>query len=200
MLAMLHPAPDAEAAAGRLIAGSRAPDGPVTLADGRAVPLADLWRDGPVVLAFVRHLGCIFCREAIARLATLHPTLAESGARVVVVTMANPEQADSFCRQRAPGLLCVAEPTADLHRRYGLRQGTVLELAGPASLLAGARATLAGHAQGLGRPIGDPTMLPGTFVIDQRGHVAYAHYAAHAGDQTPTEAIVAAVRDSLRQA
>ncbi|HEX8790441.1 MAG TPA: hypothetical protein VF765_05775 [Polyangiaceae bacterium] len=32
-------------------------EAPVLDVDGRAVPLSSLWRDRPIVLAFVRHFG-----------------------------------------------------------------------------------------------------------------------------------------------
>ena len=37
-----------------------------------------------------------------------------------------------------------------------------------------------GHAQG--RSTGDIRMIPGTFIIDQKGIIRYAHYNRYAGD------------------
>jgi peroxiredoxin len=46
-----------EPVAKRLAPGDAAPDYKVFDASGREVALADLWREGPVVLAFLRHFG-----------------------------------------------------------------------------------------------------------------------------------------------
>jgi peroxiredoxin len=45
------------AVAERLAPGDAAPDYKVLDASGGAVALADFWRKGPVVLAFLRHFG-----------------------------------------------------------------------------------------------------------------------------------------------
>jgi hypothetical protein len=42
---------------GRLRVGDAAPAVLVTLASGEQRRLADLWRDGPLALAFLRHFG-----------------------------------------------------------------------------------------------------------------------------------------------
>lgn len=36
--------------------------------DGADVRLGDLWATRPLVLAFVRHFGCVFCREHVKEL------------------------------------------------------------------------------------------------------------------------------------
>jgi peroxiredoxin len=36
--------------------------------------------------------------------------------------------------------------------------------------------------------------MPGAFIIDRTGRIAYAHYARHAGDHAPEAEIIAAVR------
>jgi peroxiredoxin len=41
----------------RLAVGDKAPDGRALDADGREVPLADYWAEGPVLLTFLRHFG-----------------------------------------------------------------------------------------------------------------------------------------------
>ena len=35
--------------------------------DGSAVPLAREWADRPVVVVWLRHFGCVFCREQVAQ-------------------------------------------------------------------------------------------------------------------------------------
>jgi len=41
----------------RLRPGGQAPNVPVLDADGQTVNLADTWREGPVLLTFLRHFG-----------------------------------------------------------------------------------------------------------------------------------------------
>src|SRR5690349_15511636 len=82
-----------------LKSGDRAPL--VTLDDdtGRPRELADLWRDRALVLLFVRHFGCPFCREHLADVRDRYGEFVEAGGEVAVITMGTPEQAATFRQQ-----------------------------------------------------------------------------------------------------
>jgi peroxiredoxin len=62
----------------------------VTVQDetGAAVPFKGLWAERTVVLAFVRHLGCIFCRQQVAGLTKRLPEIERRGATLVVAPRA----------------------------------------------------------------------------------------------------------------
>jgi hypothetical protein len=128
----------------------------------------------------------------VARLVTIQPTIAALGGQVAAATLGSPDEAAAFCRRRAPGLICLSEPSGNLHRRFGLGHGRPAQLAGPGVWLGGLRAALGGHM--IGKRAGDPLMMPGLFVIDGGGRIAYAHYAAHIADHAPNEEVIAAVR------
>lgn len=177
--------------ADRLAIGDSAPDAIVTAADGRRLALSVLWQDRPLVLTFLRHLGCIFCREAVARLVALQPSLTAAGADVAVVTLATPAQAAAFCGARAPGLHCLAEPSGDLQWAFSIGRITPAMLVKWATIAAGMRAILAGHVQG--RAVGDVGWVPAVFVIGRDGRIAYAHYARHPGDHAPDADLLTAV-------
>ncbi|MCC6625885.1 MAG: redoxin domain-containing protein [Chloroflexi bacterium] len=184
----------ADVAAGQtdlLAAGDSAPDAIITTADGRRLALSILWQDRPLVLTFLRHLGCIFCREAVARLVALQPSLTAAGADVAVVAPATPVQVAAFCGPRAPGLHCLAEPSGDLQRAFSIGRITPAMLVKRAAIAAGMRALLAGHVQG--RTVGDVGWVPAAFVIGRDGRIAYAHYARHPGDHAPDADLLAAV-------
>lgn len=44
----------------------------------------------------------------------------------------------------------------------------------------GARATLKGHT--IGKPVGDPWMMPGLFLVTDTGRILWQHDYSHAGD------------------
>jgi peroxiredoxin len=50
----------------------------------------------PVLLVFLRHFGCSFCRKAISDVAELGPELARRGVRPVFVHMGTPELAKNY--------------------------------------------------------------------------------------------------------
>src|SRR6266850_1020748 len=63
---------------------------------GTGVSLGGFWVKRPVVLAFVRHLGCIFCRQQVARLSKRLPETERRGGTLVVVGPAKPEHIRGF--------------------------------------------------------------------------------------------------------
>lgn len=57
--------------------------------------LLDLARASPVLLIFLRHFGCSFCRKTISDVAELSPTLRERNVRPVFVHLGTPEIAQA---------------------------------------------------------------------------------------------------------
>jgi peroxiredoxin len=58
--------------------------------------LLDLAEASPVLLVFLRHFGCSFCRQAISDVAELRPELDKRGVRPVFVHLGTPERAKPF--------------------------------------------------------------------------------------------------------
>jgi peroxiredoxin len=115
-----------------------------------------------------------------------------AGATVALIGLGTPSQAGAFCRRRGVPFSCLTSPDGEAHRAYGLRQGTLNQLAGPRVWGPWLRATTRGHHQGrFGQ--GDPARLPGTFVVDTGGVVRYAHRGRRADDTPPNEEVLDAV-------
>jgi peroxiredoxin len=58
--------------------------------------LLSLAEASPVLLVFLRHFGCSFCRQAISDVAELRGELDRRGVRPVFVHLGTPERAKSF--------------------------------------------------------------------------------------------------------
>jgi peroxiredoxin len=58
--------------------------------------LLELAEASPVLLVFLRHFGCSFCRQAISDVADLKDELARRGVRPVFVHLGTPERAKPF--------------------------------------------------------------------------------------------------------
>jgi hypothetical protein len=58
--------------------------------------LLELAEASPVLLVFLRHFGCSFCRQAISDVADLRPELDKRGVRPVFVHLGTPERAKPF--------------------------------------------------------------------------------------------------------
>jgi peroxiredoxin len=158
----------------------RAPELTVLKSAGDYALLSELYASEPVALVFLRHLGCIFCREQISQL-NAHPEL-----NIYFVTMSPADESEQFRTDTKSPHRFIADPEKDLYRAFDLAVGTMAQLLNPTTFARGFKATLAGHTQS--RPTSDPKQLGAAFVISPGGEVTWEKRAAHAADAaTPAE-------------
>ena len=143
------------------------PDEATLLAEARTSDgssLAELSREQPVLVVFLRHSGCTFCREALADIAARRSEIEGTGAKIALVHMGTPESFAAFAGAYGLGdLPAVSDPARRLYRGIGLRRGTLSQLLGWSVWLRGARAFFSGHR--VGKLEGDGTQMPGVFLI-----------------------------------
>lgn len=135
-------------------------------------------RERALLVVFLRHLGCTFCREALSDLADRRERLAEEGVGVVLVHMASEEDAAAFFdRYGLGGAERVSDPERVLYRAFGLQRGRFLQLFGPRVAVRGLRAAIDGHR--VGRLVGNGFQMPGVFLVrDGRIERAFRHRTA----------------------
>ena len=122
----------------------------------------------PVLLVFLRHPGCTFCREALRDIAD---------ARAALEARASPDHSGAHGRHEFTGAVAVKvcklsaidrifDPDRDLYRAFGLKRGSFGQLFGMKviwrSLLQGVLLRF-----GMGRPSGDAFQMLGMFLIHQ---------------------------------
>lgn len=105
--------------------------------------------------------------------------------------MAEPEEAQRFCGDRAPGILCLSDPQRTAFRAFGIGLAGPLELMTPDVFFAGAQATLEGHLPG--PPTGDVFQMPAAFVIGADGRVRLAYYSRNVADYPHVATLLAAL-------
>ncbi len=142
-------------------------------------PLDQLSRQQPLLLVFLRHFGCAFCKEALSDLSRRRPEIEAAGARIVIVHMSDEERADEYLRSYGlHSVDQVADTDCELYRAFGLGRGSWNQLFGARVLLRGIGAALfEGHWQSALE--GDGFRMPGVFVVQQsRVTAAYRHARA----------------------
>jgi hypothetical protein len=79
--------------------------------------LLALTEASPVLLVFLRHFGCAFCRQAISDVAELKGELDKRGVRPVFVHLGTPERAKPFFEYYGIGdVERVSDPEAAIYR------------------------------------------------------------------------------------
>jgi len=130
--------------------------------------LLELTHEQPVLLLFLRHLGCTFCRETLADVESRKDDLARKGIRPVFVHMSQDPQEvlNLFSQYHLEDCAHISDPQKDLYRAFGLQRGSLAQIIGPKVLWRGfVAAILEGH--GFGAPKQDPFQLPGVFLVHQ---------------------------------
>ena len=142
-------------------------------------PLLDLLSESPVLLVFLRHAGCTFCREALADIADVRSAIEADGTRIVLVHMGDQAEIEAVVqRYGVQDLDRVSDPGQQLYRAFGLKQGNWWQLLGPKTWWRGLIAGwLRGH--GVAKPVADASQMPGVFLIDKGMVISrYRHTSA----------------------
>lgn len=142
--------------------------------------LAELSAGQPLLLLFIRHVGCTFCREALADLAAQRSQLEAGGIRLAIVHMSPPANAAALlARYNLEDLDQFSDPDCRLFRAFELARGTLWQVLGPAVWRRGLFALL---RHGIGKPEGDGFQLAGVFVLKD-GKIAASFRHATSADR-----------------
>ncbi len=141
-------------------------DATVIFPSTRGSTLAELSQDRPLMVVFLRHLGCTFCKEALQDISRARQGIEELGVSVALVHMSHPKQAakmmskygledvDQFC-----------DGTCEVYRSFGVKRGSFLQLLGPKVFWRGVAATLKGNMPGA--LAGDGFRMPAVFFMHE---------------------------------
>lgn len=141
--------------------------------------LLSISKTNPVMLVFLRHFGCTFCRAALAEISSNLGKLESNGTKVVFVHMSDESTARSyFNRYKLVDPLQIADPECKFYQEFGLVKGDFNQLFGLNNWIRGfSEGIVNGH--GIGTQLGDGFQMPGVFLI-QNGVIKeqYIHKSA----------------------
>jgi peroxiredoxin len=85
----------------------------------------------PVLLVFLRHPGCAFCREALKDIAGSRRAIEQSGVRIVLVHLGDTAAFQSLLIKYGLAQLDrISDPNQELYRAFGLKRATFRQLFG----------------------------------------------------------------------
>lgn len=136
--------------------------------------LWELSHESPLLVIFLRHLGCTFCKEAVQDAAKQRADIQAAGARIVFVHMASEVDAAAFFDGYGMAdVERISDPEGRLYRAFGLERAGIKEILSPSVWTRGISAILSGNVPGI--PRGDLLRMPGAFVVNQ-GRVTKSYF------------------------
>jgi peroxiredoxin len=115
------------------------------------------------------------------------------GAGVVLVGMGSPQECEQFRREQQVPFPIISDPDRRLYKAFQLQRMSALGMLSPALAVKGISAMARGH--GLGRPVGDVRQLPGVFIVDSDGRIAWGHRPEDPAGHPAPATILAALAD-----
>lgn len=129
-----------------------------------------------VLVVFLRHSGCTFCRETLQDLHEQRERIESSGIVIVLVHLGDDEASRTFFASYGlDDVHRISDPQCELYRAYDLRRGRLGQLVGTSVLWRGFCSAILGR-HGFGRFNGDVFQMPGVFIVrDNQIVTAYRH-------------------------
>ena len=150
--------------------------------DQHNTSLAELSDDQSVLVLFLRHGGCTFCREAMADLSAKREQIEAAGIRIAVVHMESEERANNFFSKYAlEDVSQIRDPQQVLYRAFGIGLGRLDQLMSRRVLWRGFKTAILDR-HGFSKVEGNVLRMPGTFLIENRA-IIKAHEYRDASDR-----------------
>lgn len=133
--------------------------------DGRNI--GDLAEQEQLLLVFLRHFGCPFCKESLLQLQEHRAQLESRGITIILVYMVNDKIAQEYLSQYGlEDLAQVSDPEEIFYKSFRLRRGSFIQLFG---IKVWARWITLGWRKRLfnTKPEGDVTQMPGIFLLQE---------------------------------
>jgi peroxiredoxin len=177
--------------------GDPAPDFALLDTNGREVRLSSLWRGGPALLLFWRHWGCGCGTDRAELLREQFSQLVEAGANVTVIGLGDPARAAWYAETFALPCPVLVDADESAYRDYGLLETSPWIINGePIEDRRELEAIILRHRR-RGRPVADnPFLLPGEFVIDRLGRMAFTYRYAYCDNYPDIETLVDAIKEA----
>ena len=120
-----------------------------------------------VLLVFLRHFGCTFCRETLADISEVRASIETKSIKIVLVHMGPIDDALGFFKNyNLPNINHVLDEEASLYHSFGLENGTIGQLFGIQEFTRGFQQGLL-KGRGLGAPKRNSYQMPGVFLLEK---------------------------------
>ncbi|MBM3964695.1 MAG: redoxin domain-containing protein [Planctomycetes bacterium] len=151
--------------------------------------IAEMSAQQDVLLVFLRHAGCTFCRETLDELRSTRSTWSGLGMLPVVVHMGSDEESRGMMQRfDLADLPTISDPDCRLFRAYQLPRGSISQLFGWNVWVRGFIVAIV-KGYGFGKIRGDGFQLSGAFLV-RHGKIIKGNPSKDAADSCPWKPIV----------
>lgn len=127
--------------------------------------LYEMSYEQPVMIVFLRHLGCTFCRESLAHIAAQRKGIEAEHTQIAIVYQVEEKEArPMISKYGLNGVNEISDPEGMLYKGFKLKRGTISQLINPRVIFRGIIAGLF-NGHGIGKEMGDLFQMPGVFVL-----------------------------------
>jgi peroxiredoxin len=158
--------------------------------DGTPHRLGELWRDRPAVLVFLRHFGCLHCREHAVQLRDRYDDLQRQGIDLVAIGTGDQRYAGAFVRDENIPYLVLVDDDARAAHAASVGVASWYRLLHPTTWRATVETWRRGHR--IHQPGKRVTQLGATFVLGPGDQVRYSHVDADSTDHASVPDVLAA--------
>lgn len=160
-------------------------------AAGNETRLGDLWSERPAVLVWLRHYGCPFCRQYIARLAERYGEFESRDIALVAIGMGDPREATDFLGGRDVPFPLLVDGGQETYRKLELTR-SFLGSNGPKVWFKALQAAVfEGNKMSVAKQ--DQSQLGGAMAVAPGGQIKYLHRARNSADNAPIDDLLAAL-------
>lgn len=150
------------------------------------VSLLEVAKNRALLVVFLRHKGCTFCRETMSRLNSLKALIEQKNVLPVIVHMSEPDIGEDFVKSYGlTDFVAISDPEKKFYRAFQVPRGGLSQLFGLKVLKRGLLdGLLATH--GIGFLDGDGLQMPGLFLL-VNGQIEKSFIYQSIGDVPPIE-------------
>jgi peroxiredoxin len=175
--------------------GIEAPEALLLDPHGSELALSSLWREGPLILTFLRYFGCPFCQAQVGALRRDQLRFDKEGVRVALIGQGSVEQARSFSGRHHVPFPLLLDPRGLAFHAFGLVAGSLRQLFAPSVGVSFLAKQLDPETRQRGLQGGSFRQMPGTFVIDGAGIVRFTHRSRTIAEGPSNETLLRVIRE-----
>jgi len=142
-----------------------------------------------VMMVFLRHFGCVFCREALNEISKNRSNWEKRGIHLVLVYPSDKASGEKYFSQFDLSTIdSVSDPETKWYQIFGLVKGSFSQLFGLKTIIRGFEVATTGTLPVL-KQVGDGFQMPGIFLI-RNGQVRDKYIHRSASDKPDYDSLV----------